>query len=59
MLMEYKIHDALQTIAIKYYTKAEVYKKDLERFIHLRNENSSHSCYLDDSLCELVRGDDW
>ena len=59
MLMEHKIHHALQIISMKYYTKAEVYKKDLERFVHLANKNSSHACHVDDSLCELLCGNEW
>lgn len=57
LLMECKVHHTLQTLSIKYYTKTEVYKNDLERFVHLANNNPSHSCHMDDTLCELLQGD--
>ena len=58
-LMEQKIHHTLQTISRKYYTKVDVYKKDLERFVHLAKESPCHSCHIDDSLHELLQGDVW
>lgn len=56
-LMEQKIHHTLQTITRKYYTKVDVYKKDLERFVHLAKESPWQSCHIDDSLHELLQGD--
>lgn len=57
--MEHKIHYALEIISKKYYTKAEVYKKELDRFVHLTNENPALSCHVNDNLRELLQGDDW
>lgn len=58
-LMEQKVHHTLQTISRKYYTKVDVYKKDLERFVHLAKESPWQSCHIDDSLHELLQGDVW
>ena len=59
MLMENKIHHALQATSVQHYAKADVCKKDLESFVHLAKENSLHSHYVDDALCELLHGDVW
>ena len=57
--MEQKIHHTLQTISRKYYTKVDVYKKDLKRFVHLAKESPWQSYHIDDSLHELLQGDVW
>ena len=57
--MEQKIHHTLLTISRKYYTKVDVYKKDLERFVLLAKESPWQSCHIDDSLHELLQGDVW
>ena len=59
MVMENKTHHALQATSVQHYTMADVCKKDLESYVHLANEHSSHSCYVDDALCELLHGDVW
>ncbi|XP_078362557.1 F-box only protein 21-like [Oculina patagonica] len=58
ILMEHKIHHALEIITKKYYTKAEVYKKELDRFVYLANENPALCCHVNDNLHELLQGDD-
>ena len=58
-LMEQKIHHTLQTISRKYYTKVDVYKKDLKRFVDLAKESPWQSCHIGDSLHELLQGDVW
>lgn len=57
MLMEHKIHHALEIMLKKYYTKAEVSKTELDRFVHLANENPALCCHVNDSLNELLQGD--
>ena len=57
--MEQKIHHTLLTISRKYYTKVDVYKKDLERFVLLAKESPWQSCHIDDSLHGLLQGDVW
>ena len=56
--MENKIYHALENISKKYYTKAEVYKKELDRFVHLANGNPALSCHVNDNLTEILQGDD-
>lgn len=59
IIMETKIICALQATAVNCYSKADICKKDLDSFVHLADENASHSCYADDALCELLHGDVW
>ena len=59
MLMEHKIHNALDIVSIKYYSKVVVSKKELERFVHLANENPDLSnCHVHNIVHELLQGDD-
>lgn len=59
MLMEHKIHLALEVVSKKHYTKAEVSKKELDKFVHLANGNPNLCCHVNDSLIELLQGDHW
>jgi len=59
LLMEHKLHHALETMSKKYYTKAEVSKTELDKFVHLANENPHLGCHVNDSLDELLQGDHW
>lgn len=59
MLMEHKIHHALEVMSKKYYTKAEVSKTELDKFAHLANGNPNLCCHVNDSLIELLQGDHW
>lgn len=57
MLMERKIHHGLETMSKKYYSKAEVSKTELDKFVHLANESPHLSCHVNDTLNELLQGD--
>lgn len=57
MLMERKIHHALETMSKKYYSKAEVSKTELDKFVHLANESPHLCCHVNDTLNELLQGD--
>ena len=57
MLMEHKIHHALETMSKKYYSKADVSKTELDKFVHLANESPYLCCHVNDTLNELLQGD--
>lgn len=59
LIIELKIHHALESISQKYYNNAEVHRKEFDTFVHLANGNPALSCHVNDTLCELIQGDDW
>ena len=57
--MENKVRLALQATALKHHNKTEVCKKDLDRFVRLKNEEPSLCCNVEDALCEILQEDVW
>ena len=57
ILMETKVVEALQIMAKKYYTKPEVYRSELDRLAYLTDKNLVSSQHVDNTLTELLQGD--
>ena len=59
LLTELKILSALESMSKKYYNNREVHRREFDTFVYLGNENPVMSCHVNNTLSELLQGNDW
>ncbi|CAH3151289.1 unnamed protein product [Pocillopora meandrina] len=58
LLTELKILSALESMSKKYYNNPEVHRREFDTFVYLGNENPAMSCHVNNTLSELLQGND-